>query len=45
MYYDRDRRMEDKRLRDVSEVAKGMLAFPSGRLIETNVDVDIWRYR
>lgn len=34
---------EAKRSRHVAEVARGMLAFPSGPLVEADVDVDIWR--
>lgn len=44
-YYGRDRTIEAKCTRHVSEVVKGMLALSSGPLVEADVDVDIWMYR
>lgn len=44
-YYGRDKKMDAKRSRYMSEVAKRMLALPSGPLFEADMDADIWRYR
>lgn len=43
-YYGLDRSIEAMFSRHMSEVTNGMLALPSGRLVEANVDVDKWRY-
>lgn len=42
-YYGRDRTIETKRSRQLSEVEKGLIAVPSGLLVEPDVDVNIWR--
>lgn len=44
MYYGRNRKMEAKSSRHVSEVAIWMIAIPSGYLVEADVHVDIWCY-
>lgn len=44
-YYDLDRTMEMKNLLYVVEVAKGVLALPTGPFVGADVEVDIWKYR
>lgn len=39
-----DGSVHTKRVQKVNDVAKGMMSLAGGRLMEENVDVDIWRY-